>query len=260
MGLIFRPLHALLKIREIPDPLMKGRDIMNIFQHRDSFLGCLDRESSEDSFLSLFKLAKQIHQRLGKQSYLLDCYLSTIFEGLSSELTLDAVDEGTRTGVEFQNLLCHVLNGTEPLNPHPLYQRVREVYKNHAGSLVFQEHYTNLCLLMFSLADEIMNYATMKFVKQHKNSLSGVKDIVWLQELYDQISHLAGESMMEELNQRIKLLFLIVPMTSAFAQGFTDELLLRITSRDLETSKQMFQLLLDSMPEDKEGAETHGKL
>lgn len=245
------PLHALLTIREIPDPLMKGRDTMNIFKNSDSFFGCLDSGSTEDSLLSLFKLAKQIRQRMGKQGYLLDCYLSLVFEGAICELTFDAADEGTRTGSEFQSLLFHVMDGTEPKHPHPLYQRVREVYEQHTDKLVFQERYTNLCQLLFPLADEIMKYAAGKYVEEHKSDLNSMVDIIRVQELYDQISHLAGESMMEELNQKIKQRFLIVPVTSAFAQGFTDELLFKLTSRDHETSKQMFQLLLDSMPSDE---------
>lgn len=227
---------------------------MNIFKNRDSFLGCLDSGVTEDSLLSLFKLAKQIRQRLGKQGYLLDCYLSLIFEGANYQLTFEAADEGARTGGTFQRLLFHVLDGTEPKDPHPLYQRMREVYEQNTDKLVFQEQYTNLCQLLFPLADEIMAFATNKFVQEHKSDLNSVVDIIRLQELYDQISHLAGESMMEELNRKIKQRFLIVPLASAFVQGFTDELLFKLATRDNETSKQMFQILLDSMPEDKEGA------
>ena len=53
---------------------------------------------------------------------------------------------------------------------------------------------------------------------------------------------------MEELNQRIKQRFLIVPQAVAFTQGVSDKLLCKLTSRDFETSRQMFQLLLDSLP------------
>lgn len=225
---------------------------MNIFKNRDSFFGCLDSGATNDSLLSFFKLAKQIRQRLGKQGYLLDCYLSLVFEGISCKLTFDAADEGTRIGEEFQSLLFHVLDGTEPKYPHPLYQRMCEVYEQHTDKLIFQERYTNLCQLLFLLADEIMKYATEKYIEEHKSDLNSVTDIIRVQELYDQISYLAGESIIDELNQKLKQRFLIVSLVSAFAQGFTDELLFKLTSRDYETSKQMFQLMLDSMPSEEE--------
>ena len=65
-----------------------------------------------------------------KQGYLLEHYLSLIFEGLSEcELTFETADEGFRTGGDLQGLLFHVLDGTEsqPQSPHPLYPRMKEI-------------------------------------------------------------------------------------------------------------------------------------
>ena len=58
---------------------------------------------------------------------------------------------------------------------------------------------------------------------------------------------------MESLNLKLKQNFLVAPLVPVFIQGFANDLLYRLTSRDIETSKQVFQLLSDSMPEDKEG-------
>ena len=109
---------------------MKGRDDMNIFQNKDSFFGCPDCELTEDSLLSIFRLARQIRLRFGKQGYLLEHYLSLIFEGLSEcELTFETADEGFRTGGDLQGLLFRVREGTEsqPQSPHPLYPRMKEI-------------------------------------------------------------------------------------------------------------------------------------
>lgn len=105
---------------------------MNIFQNKNSFFGCPDSGLTEDSLLSIFKLAKQIRLRLGRQEYLLDHYLSMIFEGMSEgELAYESTEEGFRTGGELQGLLLHVLDGTEPPSQHPLYSRVKEVYEQY---------------------------------------------------------------------------------------------------------------------------------
>lgn len=222
---------------------------MNIFGHRNSFFGRLDGEVTSGSLLSLFQLAKQIRQRMGKQGYLLDCYLSLFFEGVSNALAYDAADEGFQSGGEFQNLCFHALDGTEPEKEHPLCQRVKETYAKLEGELLFQERYTRLCLLFFPLADELMAYATAGFVEEQKNALNGVVDDIRLQQLYNEISHLAGESMIEELNRRLEQRFLIAPLATVFAQGLTDDLLCRLTTRDHETSRQMFQLLIDRLPD-----------
>ena len=234
---------------------------MNIFHHTDSFFSCPDSGVTEDSLLSIFKLAKQIRLRLGKQGYLLDHYLSMIFEGMiGGQLAFESADEGFRTGGELQGLLFHVLDGTEPQLEHPLYPRMKELYEQYEGKLIFQERYTNLSILLLFLADEAMVTSTEKFVKEQVTNIGGSLDIIRVREVYDQISHLAGESMLEELNKRIKQRFIIAPASTLFAQGFTDELLYKLTYRDIETSRQIFQLFLDMIPSDTDEVQTHGKL
>ena len=70
-----------------------------------------------------------------------------------------------------------------------------------------------------------------------------------MRELYEQISALAGESMMEELNRLLKQRFLIAPPTAVFMQGLTNDLACRLADRDHKTSRQMFQLFLDGLLE-----------
>ncbi len=223
---------------------------MNIFEHRDSFYGCLDSGVTKDSLLSLFRLAKQIKQRLGKQGYLLDNYLSLIFEGLTTTIAFEVADVGFQTGGESQVDFFSLMDGSELKKTNPLEPRMREIYEQQADTSPYQERYTRLCMLLFPLADEMLMQALKEYTMEQVDSMNGVVDEVHLQRLFDQISHLTGESIMEELNQQLKQRFLIAPRALVFAQGMTDDLLYRLTHRDHETSKQMFQLLIDSMPEE----------
>lgn len=225
---------------------------MNIFERMDSIFGCLDSGARENSLLSLFKLAKQIQLLLGKQGYLLDSYLSLFFEAVSDKYAFEAADAGVLEGGEIQSLLYEVMNGSEPTKQYPFYQRIQQVYEQQLGEISFQEYYTKLCLLLFPLADEIMVHCTSKFVDERVNHLNGTVDMIRFGELYNQISHLVDQSLMAELNQRLRQRFMIAPLSRSYAQGLTDDLLSRLTARDHETSRQMFQLLLDSMPNENE--------
>lgn len=218
---------------------------MNIFEHKASLLGSQKVESSGDSLLSLLRLAKQIRQKLGIQSYLLDCYLSLFFEGVSTILTYEAANDGFMQCGEFQSLCLHVLDGTEPDNPHPLYHRILEIYEAQRKKLSFQEYNTQLYMLLVFLEDELQAYATECFVKEQVKNIEDVIDFFQLKELYSQISQLVGEPFMEELNLRLKKRFLLAPIAMVFAQGFTDELLDRLMCRDPETSRLIFQLMID---------------
>jgi len=224
---------------------------MNIFEHRDSFFGSLDAEFSKDSLLSLFRLAKQIRLRLGKHGYPLDCYLSIFLDSISQTMPYDAADDEFLMGGKFQHIMFSLIDGSEAEKDHPLYEHMRKAYEEHSGELLFQERYTRICLLLIPLADELLADAAARFVEEQVHKLDGVTDEARLWELYRQISDLAGGSLMEELNQRLQKRFLIAPLTAVFAQGVTSDLAERLADRDLETSRQMFQLLLDSLPEEK---------
>lgn len=50
------------------------------------------------------------------------------------------------------------------------------------------------------LAGEAMVDATKKFVKEQVTNIGGSVDIIRIREVYNQISHIAGESMLAELN------------------------------------------------------------
>ena len=53
---------------------------------------------------------------------------------------------------------------------------------------------------------------------------------------------------MEELNKLLQQRFLTAPAARSFTQGLAYDLALSLASRDPETNRQMFQLLLDAMP------------
>ena len=122
---------------------------MNIFQHRGSFYGCPEDGACADALRPLFRLAKQIRLRLGRQGYLLDNYLTLFFVGISAGVSLDAALQGTEMGGEIQKLLYQVMDGAEAGQQHPLYQRIREVYEQQKDALSFQEKRTNSSLLLF---------------------------------------------------------------------------------------------------------------
>lgn len=228
---------------------MKGQDYMNIFEQKESFLGCMDRSITEDSLLSIFRLAKQIKLRLGKKGYLLDNYLSLVFEGLTTEVSYGAADEGFQVGGNSQHYFFALLDDSVIKNHHPMEERMREVYAQKANTIVYQERYTKLCMLLFSMADELLIQAVKEFTSKLDSNLNSAVDEIRVKELYTEISRLAGEAMLDELNTKIQQRFMIAPLALVFAQGMTDDMLYRLIARDYETSKQMFQLLLDSIPD-----------
>lgn len=222
---------------------------MNIFREIDAFYGD-GQKGRGDPLYSIFRLAGRIRWELGPKGYLLDNYLGLVLQGLNMGVTGEAVEEGTEAAYQFQlRLLSHIVDGTEPEEPHPLFDHVREVYQRYPKIRSFQERRTRLYLLMALAEEKLLEHALSQFLAKQERFLIGSGDIVSLNELYDKIVCLADQSFMEELDQRLRQRLQVTSMLSAFIQGYANDLLFQLTWRDPETSRQIFQLLLDIMPE-----------
>ena len=104
-------------------------------------------------------------------------------------------------------------------------------------------------LLYAALADEFLPFAVKHFLREAEHRINDNCDIPKLKGLYQCISEVVGEPLMETLNLRLKQRFLTAPLVPVFVQGATNDLLYCLLNRDSETSKQVFQLLMDGLPE-----------
>lgn len=221
---------------------------MNIFQNAEAFYCGESKEVAEVPRLSIFRLAKQIRLQLGPKGYLLDSYLDIVFQGLMIGSVSDVLEDGLNAAFDLQpSLLRHIVEGAKPDMPHPLYHRAQEVYEQYPSVKSFQEHRTRMYLLMALLGDMSLASALSEFAAEQHSCLLSTIDVVVLQELYRDICRYVNESLMEELNRKLRR-FQVVSLRDAFFQGYTNDLLYQLTWRDPESSKQIFQLLLDILP------------
>lgn len=223
---------------------MKGRDHMNIFENRNSIIGSFEPERTKSSVQNLLRIAKEIREKLGKRGYMLDSYLSRILEAANNTLLYEAAEKGFEAGSELQNLCFDVIDGKGLQKEHPFYQTVKQSIDLQQDT--YQERTTIMSLHCALLADMFMDYATQSYVQEQVDILN-ILDDVKLCELYKKIILLVDESLMEQLNLMLKERFFIVPVAVGFTQGLTNDLLYSLTYRDSETSKQIFQLIMDAM-------------
>ena len=224
---------------------MKGRDFMNIFTEKKDFIGKYDKGTEEQSLQSIFALASHIRTNLGKQSYLIDYYLSTFFNVAKQLTGFHATEDGFESACTYQRL-C--LDSIKPEDKnHSLYQKSLPLRIKELTFETQQELDTKINLRYIALADEFLDDAINHYIAKQKSSLVGIFDEIELRNLYDQISQIIGESLMENLNLKLKQKFLSPPIILSFKHGYMNDLLYRLSYRDIETSKQVFQLVLDSL-------------
>ena len=222
---------------------------MNIFESHEGFSGRFDPDSTGGTLLSLFTLARDIRLKLGKQGYLLDSYLSLFLEGANAMLAYEAGSDGFERGGELRSLCFDVLDRTKAEKDHPFYDTALNTLIARMDTMRYQERQTRMNLLYVALADEFLPFAVKHFLREAVRRIGDGCDIPKLKGLYQRISEVVGEPLMETLNLRLKQRFLTAPMVPVFVQGATNDLLYCLLSRDSETSKQVFQLLMDGLPE-----------
>ena len=96
------------------------------------------------------------------------------------------------------------------------------------------------------LSGDFLETAVRLFNEEIANRFRAVVDIADLQNLYRKLSTiLGGEDELEKLHILFRQRFLIATPVAIFMQGTTNQLLYFLLYRDKETSKQVFQLILD---------------
>ena len=84
------------------------------------------------------------------------------------------------------------------------------------------------------------------FMEELSERFKAIVDIVELRDLYGKIcAILGGEDEIDKLNILFQQRFLIATQAAMFTQYVTNQLVELLLRRDWETSKQVFQLLLD---------------
>lgn len=225
---------------------------MNIFKKHEEITGRFDLDSTGGSLQSLLTQANQIRESLGRQGYLLDCYLSLFFEVANTMLSYEIGSEGFDKTDELRSLCFNMVDHSEKGTGHPLYSKAELLLKEHKGILDYQERLTRMGLLYLFLADDFLSMCVEQFLQKVNHQMGCEVDFPHLHELYEQIVAVTGENQMEQLNLRLKQRFITAPMVTFYVQGLNNDLMYTLTNRDIETSKQVFQLLLDFIPKDKE--------
>lgn len=219
--------------------------MMNIFETHEGFSGRFDPDSTGGTLQSLLTLAGDIRLKLGRQAYLLDSYLSLFLEGANAILAYEAGSDGFERGGELRSLCFDVLDRDGTERDHPFYDTALNALIARMDIMRCQERQTRMNLLYASLTDEFLPFAVKHFLREAESRIGDNCDIPKLTDLYHRISDAAGEPQMETFNLRLKQRFLTAPLIPVFMQGATNDLLYCLLHRDSETSKQIFQLLMD---------------
>lgn len=214
---------------------------MNIFYEYAGIIGKAETAHLSRTMKEFLELSDTIRGKLGKQAYLLDKYISMLWEGINATLVHDAAEDGFQITRELVGMCLSAMDGTGMYQDHPFYKRVKKYIDTHP--LPHQEKLAKRSLYFIALAGDFMEYTVKGYHEKLEDAQDNAFDAIYMRELFHKISAMIGDkTLMEHLNLLIRQRFLIVTPMEVFLQSFTNELLYAMMNRDIETGKFVFQL------------------
>lgn len=217
---------------------------MNIYEKATGILGSPNAYGG--SLSDLLTEVKRIRLKLGRQGYLLDNYLSMLLKAANTKLSFEAAEDGFTDSSDLRLLCTDLIYHIGEKKSHLQYALVQRAFEKNPDIAKYQESQTQINLLSALCFDEYLPFAAENFLFKLKKEIDEEYDLPAHRALYRNIVEVVGAPTMERLNLNLRQCFLTVPLLSLYIQGFTNDLLYCLTTRDEETSKQIFQLLLDN--------------
>jgi len=141
---------------------------MNQFWNYEHIFGRAEIAHLERTMKEFYELAATVRRKLGKQSYLLDEYISKILEGMNKTLLSEAVDAGFMASSELQKLCISVMDGKTDCTDNSMCEKVKEYIDSHR--LNYQEQATTLDLYCVALHSGFIEYATDQYRQRQKDA------------------------------------------------------------------------------------------
>ena len=216
---------------------------MNIFKDEEDICGRYFPVELNKATEDFFNISRKIRQKLGGKSYKLDQYLGWVLEIANSKLAVDAAEDGRRYFSEFRGLCKAILDYEPEVKNHEFYQTAKRFIEDHRYP--YKEKHTLLEIYFVLLTPQFTNYAVKKFIEDVKQALSQEIDTILVAQHSKLIVDLVGEDEMVALNRAITGRFIISSTLNSFLQAITNEYLYCLLHRDPETSKRVFQLIME---------------
>ena len=216
---------------------------MNAFNSMEGILGEARTSHLDRAFEEFLGQSRLIRDGLGKQSYIFDRYLSLLFGAVTAKPVGDISEECT--AADSSLLMClEIIRHNPKRTDNPKYDLMKSYID--ANPLPYQEEATQQALYCAALDGGLLKHEANLFSEELTEAFRAAADIVELRDLYRKIcAVLGGENEMEKLNILFRQRFLIAPPTAVFLQCMTNRLISLLLRRDFETSKQVFQIILD---------------
>lgn len=216
-----------------------------MFEDQKNLYGNCHIDGIRKAMADFWRIAGEIRKELEDKSYYLDEYLSIMLNSIGSAYASNAAFTGENMYSELLVVALSACGSGVDRKNHELYNEIKKHVDEHPNDYLELKTKAELYT-----SQTILNYLK-DIVDSFKEELISdsidynMPDYAIASERFEQIKEIVGSEKAERLESAIDEAFLLCPVSLIFVQSLITRLTEGLCLRDPQTSKQIFQLILD---------------
>lgn len=217
---------------------------MNIFDELTGLFGEPKEGELKGISSDFWNTAREIREKMGENAYVLDSYLYEIFSALDSIIVTNVTDEAENV-INKVYFLCKNIVEYEPVkSKDSFYELAHNYIISHP--LPYKESETRFKLYIALLMDDFTDMFIEKIYREIHNITFTAYNHDTVKENFEKIRNVVGTEKIKALNDLIEKRFTIPTIIDIFKRTVTRELFSYLLFQDKQTSKRVFQLILEN--------------
>lgn len=215
---------------------------MNILRNMDALFIEPSCEYITGCINEFWKLSGELQADLGEKGHYLDQYLSTAMEAIARS---DIVTVGEMVNGVCWSILgdCYILcEAEEQEEKSEFFDMVKEYIDAHPVN--FKHKHTRSKFYAANILINNLEVLSDKIQRNYRENTLFEIDYQVINNMYEKISDIIGEKRMEKFNQIMYSAFMFAPIVMAAVQQIVIWGLQMLNYRDPESSKRIYQLML----------------
>jgi hypothetical protein len=217
-----------------------------MFEDQELLYGNCHFDSIKKAMSNFWRVASDIREELGDKSYYLDEYLLIILSIIGSAYTSNVAFSGETIYTELLVVASSVCGSIVGRKSHELYNDIKKYIDDHPNNCLEIDTKSELYTSQFILdyVQDIVNSFKKELIDNSVNY--NMPDYAISVDRFNQIVNIIGKEKAAHLESAIEDAFIISPVSLILVQSILTRLAEGLCLRDPQTSKQIFQLILDS--------------
>lgn len=212
-----------------------------MFEEQKNLYGNCHIDGIKKTMENFWKIAGEIRDELGEKSE----YLSIVLNSIGSAYASNATFTGENMYSELLVVASSACGSVVDRKSHELYNEIKKYVDQHPNNYLElntkAELYTSQTILNY--LKDIVDSFKEELVSDSIDY--NMPDYAITSERFEQIKEIIGGEKAERLEGAIDEAFLLCPVSLIFVQSLITRLAEGLCFRDPQTSKQIFQLILD---------------